>query len=68
MADDLDRAGRGSGRRCRPGWSHSGRAGTPPGSWGSFAGPGGSLNIREEVPAGLGGDFIVFRYIIYVFR
>ena len=23
---------------------------------------------REEVPAGLGGDFIVFRYILIVFR
>ena len=58
MAADLDRAGQG---RCRPGRGYSGRAGipagpggTPPGSWGSFADPG--------------DDFIVFRYVLYVFR
>ena len=41
--DDLGRAGRGSGRRCRPCRGHSGRAGIPPGSWSSFADPEGVL-------------------------
>ena len=53
MADDLGRAARDSG----------GAAGREEFLQvrGSFAGPGGS-------PAGLGGDFIVFRYILIGFR
>ena len=70
MAADLDRAGQ---YRCRPGRSHSGRAGIPAGraallrgpgvhlQAGTPAGPGVLLLIREEVPAGLGEDFIVLR-------
>ena len=51
MAADLDRAGRGhSGRAGIP----AGPGGIPPGSWASFAG-------REDIPAGLGEYFIVFR-------
>ena len=52
MAADLDRADRGSGvLQAGPGSFRPG--GTPPGSWGSFAGPG-------RTPAGLGEDFLSF--------
>ena len=55
---DALQAGMESFRPCRDSCR---LGGTPPGSWSSFADPG-------RTPAGLGEDFIVFRYIIYVFR
>ena len=60
MAADLDRAGQDPGGLLQ-GRGHSGRAGIPAGSGGSFAGPG-------KYPCRSGEPFIVFRYVIYVFR
>ena len=79
MAGDLDRAGRCSGGPAgRAGVIQAGRescrtGGTPPGSWGPFAGPDGScrtgalLLIREEVPAGLENILSFFVILLSVF-
>ena len=57
----------------RPGGGSCRTGGTPPGSWGSFAGPvescraGALLLIREEVPAGLENILSFFVILLSVF-
>ena len=65
MADDLGRAGQ---YRCRPGRSHSGRAGIPAGRAALLRGPG--VHLQAGTPAGLEillSFFVILFMFFYMF-